>query len=132
MKDISEKYVKAVIHKNQIANSLLTGFVIGAALGVVCIFYFHFSSIGFFMSPLLMIIAFGIAFAGTPYMWKGLPKVYGFGPFSVILLLVKVVVASLGGFFITPIVLIFKSIQVHRYAAAAKHNKLLHSEKYCD
>lgn len=130
MKNISEKYAKAVAHKSDITDSLLTGLIVGAVVGVICVFYFHFNSTEFFISPLFMVIGFALAFAGTPYMWVKLPKVYGLGPVSMILLLVKIIIASLGGFFITPVVLLIKSIQVYRYSAAIKQDRLLHPEKY--
>lgn len=124
---ICGKYLLAKLERDEIIKNMVIGFVVGAALGTYMLTMASIESIGEKVSIILM---FGFVLSGTPYMWSKLPKLYGFGIVSLILLIVKLSIAMMVGFIFTPCALIIKFIQTKIYLKQVSQDKMIHPEKY--
>ena len=83
--------------------SIVIGFIIGGIIGLIIAGDDGYQATFF--------ILFGIVFAGVPYAWKLIP----FWSMNVTGIMLKVIIALVGGWIITPISFIYNLIQYIRY-----------------
>lgn len=114
------KYRIAKMERNEIISSMICGFIIGAACAIA-IELFAYGRHGVdISSAVAVVLTFGCAFMGLPYMWGKLPSLGGFGLLGIILLIVKFGVAGITGIVVTPLMLIIKIIQTAFYKHQSK------------
>lgn len=130
MNTASDRYVKAKMERGAIVDTIMLGFAIGIFAGVGYLFLMREILSLSLPASVVLVLCFGIALSGMPYMWTRLPKVYGLGPMSLILMAIKLVVAGFCGFIITPLALIFRCVQVGVYRKEVVMDKQNHPEDY--
>lgn len=114
------KYRIAKMERNEIISSMICGFIIGAACAIVMELLIYGRHSVDISSAVAVVLTFGCAFMGFPYMWGKLPSLGGFGLVGIILLIVKFGVAGITGIVITPLMLIIKIIQTAFYKHQSK------------
>ena len=114
------KYRIAKMERNEIISSMIWGFIIGVVCAIA-IELFAYGRHGVDISSAVgIVLTFGCAFMGLPYMWGKLPSLSSFGLLGVILLIIKFGVASIIGIVVTPLMLIIKIIQTASYKHQSK------------
>ena len=130
MNTVCDRYVKAKMDRNTILETMVIGFMVGIGMGVLLNFTVN-KNLNLDMSlSVWTIIMFGITLTGMPYIWTKLPKIYGFGPTSIVLVMVKAAVSGMLGIVITPIMLIVRIVQTVVYRKQVKTDKMMHPYNY--
>lgn len=128
MTDKGVKYLMMAIERDKIIKTMIVGFGMGVA---ACMGVFSVSKPDNMLYCVYMLVLFGIALSGMPYMWLKLPKVYGiFNPVSWVLVFIKFIISTSIGFVYTPISLIVKTIQIHIYHRQVRADYNHQTENY--
>ena len=103
-----DRYKEAVTKRNGILIGMLEGFLIGVALSAIVLLISGQKLEGDLMT---FVIGFGAFTSVVPPIWKYIPGSGIYGILGYILLLVRYVLAIGIGMFVTPVCLIFRTVQ---------------------
>lgn len=124
------RYERIKMDRNHILVTMLIGFIIGICFGLITIFMMNGAASDKIALNASIVFMYGVAFTGVPYVWTKLPAIGGFGLAAIVLFFIKLIIAGMLGMFITPIMLIVKTIQSMIYKNQDKIDEKLHSYNY--